>query len=112
MALQLSAMRSNKAFRRLRSGLTHFPIQRPASVFLVPTGIVRSIRPSWLSQRAASSQAGKLCLPWHRAFARIGIVPHHLPASLDKLLAIAQGYAEFAMRNIGQVPPALLTAAA
>jgi len=27
---------------------------------------------------------------------------------LDKLLALAQGYAELAMRNIGHVPPALL----
>jgi len=27
---------------------------------------------------------------------------------VDKLLALAQGYAEFAMRNIGHVPPALL----
>jgi len=35
-------------------------------------------------------------------------VPQHQPAPLDKLLALAQGYAEFAMRNIGHVPPALL----
>jgi hypothetical protein len=35
-------------------------------------------------------------------------VPQHPPAPLDKLLALAQGYAEFAMRNIGHVPPALL----
>lgn len=30
------------------------------------------------------------------------------PATLDKLLAQGEGYAEFAMRNIGHVPPALL----
>ena len=35
-------------------------------------------------------------------------MPPHPPAPLDKLLALAQGYAEFAMRNIGHVPPALL----
>jgi hypothetical protein len=35
-------------------------------------------------------------------------VPKHQQAPLDKLLALAQGYAEFAMRNIGYVPPALL----
>jgi hypothetical protein len=35
-------------------------------------------------------------------------VPQHQSASLDKLLAYAQGYAEFAMRNIGHVPPVLL----
>jgi hypothetical protein len=39
---------------------------------------------------------------------RILAVPPHQPAPLDKLLALAQGYAEFAMRNIGRVPPALL----
>ena len=39
---------------------------------------------------------------------RIGVVPQHPPATLDELLAQAQGYAEFAMRNIGHVPPALL----
>ncbi len=39
---------------------------------------------------------------------RILAVPQHQPASLDELLALAQGYAEFAMRNIGHVPPALL----
>jgi hypothetical protein len=47
-------------------------------------------------------------LPWHGSSARIGIVPQHPPALLDKLLALAQGYAEYAMRNIGHVPPALL----
>ena len=35
-------------------------------------------------------------------------MPQHQPARLDKLLALAQGYAEYAMRNIGQVPPTLL----
>jgi hypothetical protein len=35
-------------------------------------------------------------------------VSQRQPASLDKLLAYAQGYAEFAMRNVGHVPPALL----
>jgi hypothetical protein len=35
-------------------------------------------------------------------------VPQHPPTPLDKLLALAQGYAEFAMRSIGHVPPALL----
>ena len=35
-------------------------------------------------------------------------MPPHPPAPLDKLLALAQGYAELAMRNIGHVPPALL----
>jgi hypothetical protein len=35
-------------------------------------------------------------------------VPQHQPAPLDELLRLAQGYAEFAMRNIGHVPPALL----
>ena len=35
-------------------------------------------------------------------------MPQHQPAPLDKLLALAQGYAEFSMRNIGHVPPALL----
>jgi hypothetical protein len=39
---------------------------------------------------------------------RILAVTRHQPAPLDKLLAYAQGYAEFAMRNIGHVPPALL----
>jgi hypothetical protein len=38
----------------------------------------------------------------------MGIVPQHQPAPLEQLLALAQGYAEFAMRNIGHVPPALL----
>jgi hypothetical protein len=38
----------------------------------------------------------------------MGIVPQHQPAPLDELLALAQGYAEFSMRNIGHVPPALL----
>jgi hypothetical protein len=35
-------------------------------------------------------------------------VPQHQPEPLDKLLAYAQGYAEFAMRNIGHVPLAFL----
>ena len=35
-------------------------------------------------------------------------MPKHQQAPLDKLLAYAQGYAEYAMRNIGHVPPALL----
>jgi hypothetical protein len=35
-------------------------------------------------------------------------VPQHRPVSLDELFALTQGYAEFAMRNIDQVPPALL----
>jgi hypothetical protein len=35
-------------------------------------------------------------------------VPQHQPVSLDELFALAQGYAEFAMRNIGHVPPSLL----
>ena len=35
-------------------------------------------------------------------------MPKHQQAPLDKLLALAQGYAEFAMRSIGHVPPALL----
>jgi len=35
------------------------------------------------------------------------VQPPH-PAPLDKLLALAEGYAEFAMRNLGHVPPALL----
>jgi hypothetical protein len=35
-------------------------------------------------------------------------VPQHQPAPLDDLFALAQGYAEFAMRNIGHVPPSLL----
>ena len=39
---------------------------------------------------------------------KIGLVPKHQQAPLDKLLAYAQGYAELAMRNIGHVPPALL----
>ena len=45
---------------------------------------------------------------WHGGSGRIGIVPQHHPAPLDQLLALAQGYAEFAMRNLGHVPPALL----
>jgi len=39
---------------------------------------------------------------------RIAIVPSHKPAPLEELLAFAQGYAEFAMRDLGHVPPALL----
>ena len=35
-------------------------------------------------------------------------MPQHQPGPLDKLLAQALGYAEFTMRNIGHVPPALL----
>ena len=35
-------------------------------------------------------------------------MPQHQPAALDKLLALAQGYAEVAMCNLGHVPPALL----
>ncbi len=35
-------------------------------------------------------------------------MPQHQQAQLDELLALAQGYAEFAMRNIGHVPPSLL----
>ena len=56
----------------------------------------------------APRQAGKVRLLRDRGLARIGIVPKHPPASLDNLLALAQGYAELAMRNIGHVPPALL----
>ena len=56
----------------------------------------------------APRQAGKVRLLRDRGSARIGIVPQHPPAPLDKLLALAQGYAEFAMRNIGHVPSALL----
>jgi len=40
--------------------------------------------------------------------ARIGPVPQHQPTPLERLLALAQGYAEHAMRNIGHVPPELL----
>lgn len=32
----------------------------------------------------------------------------HQPTPLDELLGLAQGYAEFPMRNIGHVPPSLL----
>jgi hypothetical protein len=35
-------------------------------------------------------------------------VPQHPPAPLDELLTLAEGYAEFAMRNIGHIAPALL----
>jgi hypothetical protein len=56
----------------------------------------------------AQSQAGKVRLLWYDGSTRIRIVPQHQPAPLEKLLALAQGYAEFAMRNIGHVPPALL----
>ena len=38
----------------------------------------------------------------------IGNVTQNPPTRLDRLLALAQGYAEFAMRNLGHVPPALL----
>ena len=58
--------------------------------------------------RIAPCQAGKVRLRLCGGSARIGIVPQHQPAPLDKLLALAKGYAEFAMRNIGHVPPALL----
>ena len=34
-------------------------------------------------------------------------MPKHQQAPLDKLLTLAQGYAELAMRNIGHAPPAL-----
>ena len=44
----------------------------------------------------------------HCGSAKIGIAPQRQPAPLDKLLALAQGYAELAMHNIGHVPPALL----
>jgi hypothetical protein len=47
-------------------------------------------------------------LLWHCGSAKIGLVPQQPPAPLDKLLTLAQGYADFAMRNIGHVPPALL----
>jgi hypothetical protein len=56
----------------------------------------------------APSQPGKVRLPCPGSCPRIGIVPQHQPAPLDELLALAQGYAEFAMRNIGHVPPSLL----
>lgn len=51
---------------------------------------------------------GKVRLPWCDGSTRMGIVPQHPSAPLDRLLALAQGYAEYAMRNIGHVPPALL----
>ena len=35
-------------------------------------------------------------------------MPQHQPEPLDNLLAYAQGYAEFSMRNIGHVPPVFL----
>jgi hypothetical protein len=35
-------------------------------------------------------------------------MPQHPPTPLDELLSRAQGYAEFAMRKFGHVPPALL----
>lgn len=44
----------------------------------------------------------------HAGATRIGIVTQHPPTPLDQLLALAQGYAEFSMRNLGHVPPALL----
>lgn len=47
-------------------------------------------------------------LLWHCGSAKIGLVPQQPPAPLDKLLTLAQGYADFAMRNIGHVPPAFL----
>ena len=42
----------------LRPGLTRYPIQQRASVFLVPTGIARSIRPGWVSQSAVCAISG------------------------------------------------------
>ena len=48
------------------------------------------------------------CLPQHDGSVRIETVSHNQPATLDRLLAQPQGYAEFAMRNIVHVPPALL----
>lgn len=56
----------------------------------------------------APPRTGKVRLLSDGGSLRIGIVPQHPPASLDQLLALAQGYAEFAMRNIGHVPPSLL----
>jgi hypothetical protein len=50
----------------------------------------------------------EVCLPWRGGSARIGVVPQHQPAQLERLLALAQGYTESAMRNNGQVAPALL----
>jgi hypothetical protein len=61
-------------------------------------------------QKAGPAQAGKAHLLRHRGSARIGIVPQHQPAPLEQLLALAKRYAEFAMRNIGHVPRAMLAA--
>ena len=36
--------------------------------------------------------------------------PNHPPTDLDTLIAYAVGYAEFAMKNIGRVPPTMLAA--
>jgi hypothetical protein len=47
-------------------------------------------------------------LPSNGTSGRIGFVPPNQPALLDNLLAQAQSYPEFAMRNIGHAPPALL----
>jgi len=60
------------------------------------------------AQGSGSVHNGKVRLLCRSSSAKIGIVPQHQPAPLDKLLALARGYAEFAMRNIGHVPPALL----
>ena len=56
----------------------------------------------------ARFQTGKVRLLCEAGSVRIWIVPQHQQALLDELLALAQGYAEFAMRNLGHVPPALL----
>jgi hypothetical protein len=39
-------------------------------------------------------QAGKVRLLWLGGSPRIGIVPQHQPAPMDRLLALGQGYAE------------------
>ena len=65
---------------------------------------------SWMSSvsqaLAGRNWQGRLALA--SQFRENGIVPQPQPARLDELLALAKGYAEYAMRNIGHVPPALL----
>jgi anti-sigma factor RsiW len=59
LALRPSATRA-KGTRpdRSRPGLTRSALQQRASVFLVPTGIARSIRLGWLSQSAVCRLSG------------------------------------------------------
>jgi hypothetical protein len=80
------------------------PVQSPPQGYRSGLAVVlASHKPSQLRHPAHGLPHGRRLLGRHGS-AIIGIVPQHQPAPLDKLLALAQSYAELEIRKVCHVP--------